>query len=120
MLQTRRCPVVLPRSADWRAEQILVFEATNEGDSMANLHLMFASADREVRVRIGLFPGFPTKLAIPLAVAGGATLFLDRTPGRFKAVLRRYRKAIERQLDYGVVPPLKLSEYLKLNLPESG
>jgi len=79
--------VVLPRSADWRAEQILVFEATNEGDSMANLHLMFASADREVRVRIGLFPGFPTKLAIPLAVAGGATLFLDRTPGRFKATV---------------------------------
>lgn len=42
------------------------------------------------------------------------------TPKRFKHVLRRYQKAIERQLDYGVVPPLKLSEYLKRNLPECG
>jgi hypothetical protein len=34
-------------------------------------------------------------------------------PRHAKYVLRRYQKAAERQLDYGVTPPLKLSEYLK-------
>jgi len=87
MDEMRRCPVVLTREADWRAEQILVFEALNESDYMANLHLLLLSRDREVRVRIGVFPGFPTRLAIPLAVAGGGTLFLERTPGRFKATV---------------------------------
>lgn len=41
-------------------------------------------------------------------------------PKRLRSVLRGYRKAAERRLDYGVVPPLKLSEYLKQNLRASG
>lgn len=41
-------------------------------------------------------------------------------PKRAREVLQRYRKAAERQLDYGVAPPLKLSEYLKRSRPESG
>ena len=32
---------------------------------------------------------------------------------RARVVLERYRKTVERQLDYGILPPLKLSEYLK-------
>lgn len=38
-------------------------------------------------------------------------------PKGARDVLRRYRKAAERQLDFGVVPPLKLSEYLRRNQP---
>lgn len=43
---------------------------------------------------------------------------LDRK--RARDVLRRYQKAAEKRLDYGVLPPLKLSEYLKLNRASSG
>ena len=41
-------------------------------------------------------------------------------PSRARDVLRRYHKAAERQLDYGVTPPLKLSEYLKRSQPRPG
>lgn len=41
-------------------------------------------------------------------------------PKRAREVLRRYRKAVERQLDYGVTPPLRLSEYLKQRQEGSG
>lgn len=30
-----------------------------------------------------------------------------------RAVLQRYQRAVERQLDYGQLPPMKLSEYLE-------
>jgi hypothetical protein len=31
---------------------------------------------------------------------------------RREKILRQYRRAAEKQMDYGVLPPLKLSEYL--------
>ena len=31
---------------------------------------------------------------------------------RREAILKQYRRAAERQMDYGVLPPLKLSEFL--------
>jgi hypothetical protein len=34
-------------------------------------------------------------------------------PRRARDTLRRYQKAAERRLDYGILPPLKLSEYLE-------
>jgi hypothetical protein len=34
-------------------------------------------------------------------------------PRRARETLRRYQKAAERRLDYGVLPPLKLSEYMQ-------
>ena len=36
---------------------------------------------------------------------------LDRH--HWRGILQRYRKAAERRLDSGLLPPLKLSEYLK-------
>jgi hypothetical protein len=41
-------------------------------------------------------------------------------PRHARYVLRRYQKAAERQLDFGVTPPLKLSDYLKRSPPASG
>jgi hypothetical protein len=34
-------------------------------------------------------------------------------PSRKARVLKQYRKAVERQLEYGPGPPIKLSEFLK-------
>ncbi len=39
----------------------------------------------------------------------------DVDESRRRAVLERYRKAAQKQLDFGVLPPLKLSEYLRKN-----
>ena len=38
-------------------------------------------------------------------------------PQRALAILQRYQKAVQRQLDLGVLPPLRLSEYLRRNQP---
>ncbi|MBT7300321.1 MAG: hypothetical protein HN849_12445, partial [Victivallales bacterium] len=78
----------LPHTPAWRPEQIVVFEATNTGEVMVNLDVAFVGGTNEVHVRIGIFPGWPTLLAIPLRVASGGTLFLPRTPGRFKATVK--------------------------------
>jgi hypothetical protein len=78
----------LLRTDEWRADQVVVFEATNTGETMVNLDVGFIGETNEVHVRVGIFPGWPTLLAIPLQVASGGTLFLPRTPGRFKAVVQ--------------------------------
>jgi hypothetical protein len=78
----------LTRTDDWQPDQIVVFEATNTGDVMVNLDVALVGETNEVHVRVGIFPGWPTRLAIPLRVASGGTLFLPRTPGRFKAVVQ--------------------------------
>lgn len=78
----------LSRAPEWRPEHVLVFQATNTGQTMVNLDVAFVGEAREVHVRIGIFPGWPALLAIPLQAASGGTLFLKRTPGRFKAVVQ--------------------------------
>jgi hypothetical protein len=78
----------LTRTDAWRPEQVVVFAATNTGEVMVNLDVAFVDETNEVHVRVGIFPGWPTLLAIPLRVASGGTLFLPRTPGRFKAVVQ--------------------------------
>ena len=80
-------PVVLSKQRAWRPRDVLVFDARNGGDHMANVRVVFVAAARKATVRIGLFPGWPTRVAVPLSCAGGQTLFLPRTPGRFQAMV---------------------------------
>ncbi|MBN2449038.1 MAG: hypothetical protein JXR77_01535 [Lentisphaeria bacterium] len=81
-------PIVRKRTPAWQPTSVLVLDACNESESMVNVVVTFKGDGREVSVRLGLFPGWPTRLPIPLGVCDGGTLFLSRTPGRFKAVVR--------------------------------
>ena len=66
---------------------ILIADVLNTSESMINLRVVFEGASREVLVRIGLFPNWPTRIAVPIQVAEGGTLFLRRTPGTFKSIV---------------------------------
>ena len=94
----------LPHTPAWRPEQIVVFEATNTGEVMVNLDVAFVGGTNEVHVRIGIFPGWPTLLAIPLRVASGGTLFLPRTPGRFKATVKGANLSFEEVQEVRIKP----------------
>jgi hypothetical protein len=91
-------PVVLNRQPGWRGDQVLVFEALNRAEHMINLVVEFRGRGRKVDVRVGIFPGWPARIAIPIDVASGKTLFLDRTPGRFKAIVQGANLAFD-QID---------------------
>ena len=94
-MNERTFPCVLPRAAGWRAEDVLVVEAENTADYMVNLHVAFRGGGREVRVLLSLFPHWPCRIPVPLATASGRTLFLERTPGRFKATVAGANLAFE-------------------------
>mgnify|MGYP000932434756 CR=1 FL=1 len=79
--------MTLQRQAHWQPEDVLVIEALNRAPYMINLHVAFRGSGKEVSVRVGIFPGWPCTLPVPLSAASGATLFLPRTPGRFKATV---------------------------------
>ncbi len=98
-------PHVIPRTAGWRAEDVLVVEAENLRDYMVNLHVVFRGKGREVRVRIGLFPHWPSRIPVALAAAMGQTLFLARTPGRFKATVSGANLAFEDLQEIAVATP---------------
>lgn len=85
-----RCefPIVIPRDSTWRSDHVLVIEVENRADYMVNLLVTFFGEQNEVQVRLGLFPHWLTKVPVPLAIADGRTLFPERTPGRFKAMVR--------------------------------
>lgn len=68
-------------------QDILIADVCNTSDAMINLRVIFEGAHRQVLVRIGLFPKWPTRIALPIQVAEGGTLFLRRTPGTFKSVV---------------------------------
>ncbi len=78
----------LARTPEWQPADVVVFQATNTAAVMVNLDVAFVGEASEVHVRVGIFPGWPTRLALPLQAASGGTLFLPRTPGRFKAVVQ--------------------------------
>jgi hypothetical protein len=63
----------LPHRPGWKPEHVVVFEATNTGETMVNLDLGFIGETNEAHVRVGIFPGWSTLLAIPLHVASGGT-----------------------------------------------
>jgi hypothetical protein len=77
-------PHVLTPSPDWRSDQFLVFDAVNNGSYMADVVCRFAQGEREMHVLLGLFPGVPTRLVVPLGYLGGEQVIPGRTPHRFK------------------------------------
>ncbi len=68
-------------------EDILIADVLNTSESMINLRVVFEGEQRKVLVRMGLFPKWPTRIAVPIRVAEGGALFLRRTPGTFKSTL---------------------------------
>jgi hypothetical protein len=88
----------LSGSLPWARARFLTMDALVEGDHTGEVLVHFFVAgepEARIRVSLGLFPGLRTRLALPLAVLDGQTLFLRRTPGRFKGRVRGRRLAPE-------------------------
>lgn len=73
--------------------RFLVIDATNRSRWNTALTLGFWSADApidrpDVVVLLGLFPELPTRLTFDLDRLDGERLFLDRTPGKLKTLVR--------------------------------
>jgi hypothetical protein len=82
----------------WARARFLTMDAFVEGEHTGEVLVhFFAAGEPEARIRVslGLFPGLRTRLALPLSVLDGQTLFLPRTPGRFKGRVRGRRLAPE-------------------------
>jgi hypothetical protein len=80
----------LSGSLPWEKAQFLVLTARVDGEHVGELRLrFFAPGEKEPRIRVslGLFPGLPTRLALPLSVLDGQTIFLPRTAGSLKGVV---------------------------------
>jgi hypothetical protein len=86
----------LPASLPWTKARFLVTDALADGELSAEVLVrFFAAGEAEPRlsVSLGLFPGLRTRLALPLTVLDGQTIFVPRTPGRLKAVVSGRRLA---------------------------
>jgi len=86
----------LPGSLPWARARFLTFMARCDGDQVGQVLVRFhARGEEEPRflVSLGLFPGLPTRLVVPLSVLDAQTVFLPRTPGRLKAVATGRRLA---------------------------
>lgn len=92
----------LPGSLPWASGRFLTVDALVEGEHTGEvLFRFFAAGETEARVTVslGLFPGLRTRLAVPLSALDGQTLFLPRTPGRFKARVRG-RRLLPEEIDH--------------------
>jgi hypothetical protein len=90
--------IVLPASLPWAKARFVVVDALSDGDFDGQvLFRFFAAGESEPRlsVSLGLFPGLRTRLAVPLSVLDGQTVFLPRTPGRLKCVVSGRRLPLE-------------------------
>jgi hypothetical protein len=86
----------LPGTLPWPRARYLVADAMADGELSGEVLVrFFGHAEKEPRlsVSLGLFPGLPARLALPLRVLDGQTIFLPRTPGRMKAVVTGRRLA---------------------------
>ncbi len=81
-----RLPYQLTPSAEWRAGRFLVFDAVNDGPHMADVVFHAEQGDASMRIRLGLFPGLPTRVVMPLAYLDSQVVIPGRTPHRFKCV----------------------------------
>lgn len=84
---------IVPR-ADWSAAQYLVWDAYYDYEQAGVTRFrVFArgEATARIEIRISLMPRTWTRLAIPLSVLDGQTVFLRRTPLRLKATLKGTR-----------------------------
>ncbi len=111
-------PITIPRSPDWRATDVLIVEAENRADFMVNLHVVFRGGEREVSVRIGIFPHWPCRIPVPLDTASGRRLFLARTPGRFKATVSGANLAFEDLKDIVVTVPAGAEDVVRIERAE--
>lgn len=71
---------------------------------MCNLYMVFSNPKEAVAVRIGLFPGWPTRIVLPLSVCSGKELFLKRAPGCFKTQVMGANLPVDRieLIEFGV------------------
>lgn len=83
----KKLPVTINAAPEWDIDTVLVCDVLNHSHLMSNLLVIFHSGRRSVKVRIGVFPGWRTRIPVPLKSAEGDTLFLRRTPGRFKTTV---------------------------------
>lgn len=83
-------PLQLPHrlrpTDEWREDRFLVFDALNRGRYMANAAFRFRQEDREMQIRMGLFPGLLTRVVLPLRMLDSQVVIPGRTPHRFKCV----------------------------------
>jgi hypothetical protein len=82
--ENRRLP--LEPSPDWTPEKFLIMDARNEGPYMADVVCEFAEGETRMTIDLGLFPGVPTRLVLPLSYLSSQTVIPGRTPHRFKCV----------------------------------
>ncbi len=100
------------------AASYFVFDLEYAADVSAVLSMEFWRAGDDkpsLHARIGLLPRVPTRLAIPLGVLDGQTLFLPRTPLRLKATLQGRRLPLA-ELDRVVIGLLEASAGSRLRL----
>jgi hypothetical protein len=86
----------LPGSLPWTRSRFLAMDALADGDLTGEVLVRFfavGEAEPRLSVSLGLFPRLRTRLALPLSVLDGQTIFLHRTPGRMKAVVSGRRLA---------------------------
>jgi len=79
-------PYELVPSSEWDAGKFLVFDAINDGPYMADVECRFLGAGSEMTIRLGLFPGLITRVAVPLRYLDSQVVIAGRTPHRFKCV----------------------------------
>ena len=113
-MSTSTFPIVLLREASWSTDSVLVFDAHNTAPYMVNLYVCFLGESREVRVRTKAFPGWPARIALPLAVATGKTLFLKRTPGRFKTTVMGANLEVKDIREIRIIPSEGAEEVLEV------
>lgn len=79
-------PHDLVPSPEWTSEKLLVFDAVNGGPYMADVVGHFADGEREMTIRLGLFPGLATRVVLPLSYLDSERVIPGRSPHRFKCV----------------------------------
>ncbi len=70
----------------WRPGRYLVCDALNEGELLARLVFHFQQGEQAMEIRMGLFPGVPTRVVLPLSMLDSQVVIPGRTPHRFKCV----------------------------------
>ncbi|TVQ28543.1 MAG: hypothetical protein EA382_01760, partial [Spirochaetaceae bacterium] len=101
---------------DWAAGRYLVFDALDHEEWTLGVVFRLWSADgssrgdasapADMHITMGLMPGLPTRLSLPLSALDSQTMFMPRTPGKLKTVIvgERLDPARIVRLELGVMP----------------
>lgn len=101
---------------NWSASRYLVFDALDHEEWTLGVVFRLWAADgasggdpakrHDMHITMGLMPGLPTRLSLPLQALDSQTMFMPRTPGKLKTVVvgERLDPAQIVRLELGVMP----------------